>query len=545
MKKNYFKIIFIFVLFFIVEIVKAEQFTIGEYITGEYVKMVGHGTTKKLTIQRITDSNGNFVYCLEPFVLVDEDRTDYVTYKKDLSGYKKLTEEQKRMISLIAYYGYGYGDRMPDRWYAATQMLIWQVVDPESEFYFTDTFGGEKISKHEDCEYFIMRDVRSHDNAPTFIKDYVVNYGDDLIITDYDMNFKRVSDDYNTIYTPATASLSAKDVRSSGSISFEIIKGNYLRDVVIYSSADSQDLIRPGNVMNQIYTINVNVTSGNIKLDIRDSKVELYTSESHFKDTCYELSNESNVLDTVCVNDQEFVYELNTLPYGNYIVRQISAGVGYEKDETIYEIVLDSDSKTLILNNTLIKNKIELNKYYCIKEECFNERDAVFNVYDKDNELVGSITTDDNGYGFIEVGYGSYVVEQVDGLDNYTFVDIYQVDLLNSDDTYHKDLYNYYIEEEVDIFENEVKEDEDNSFENNDGVLNDEIEETDNVEDDTMVIQPSATPNVPEVLENNNDVILELPPKTGTDIAELLKILYNVFMIVICACIIKRGCYNN
>ena len=60
-----------------------------------------------------------------------------------------------------------------------------------------------------------------------------------------------------------------------------------------------------------------------------------------------------------------------------------------------------------------------------------------------------------------------------------------------------------------------------------------------------MIIQPSATPNVPEVLENNNDVILELPPKTGTDIAELLKILYNVFMIVICACIIKRVCYNN
>ena len=105
-----------------------------------------------------------------------------------------------------------------------------------------------------------------------------------------------------------------------------------------------------------------------------------------------------------------------------------------------------------------------MNKYYCIKEECFNESDAVFNVYDKDNELVGSITTDDNGYGFIEVGYGSYVVEQVDGLDNYTFVDIYQVDLLNSDDIYHKDLYNYYIEDEVDIFENDKKED-DNSAE--------------------------------------------------------------------------------
>ena len=37
----------------------------------------------------------------------------------------------------------------------------------------------------------------------------------------------------------------------------------YLRDVSIYSSSNSQDLIRPGNVINELYTININVIAFN------------------------------------------------------------------------------------------------------------------------------------------------------------------------------------------------------------------------------------------------------------------------------------------
>ena len=84
------KILFILMLFCIGFVVKAEQFKAGEYISGEYVKMVGKNTSKYLTIQMITDSNNRFVYCIEPFVLVDESYKDYITYESDLSGYKYL-----------------------------------------------------------------------------------------------------------------------------------------------------------------------------------------------------------------------------------------------------------------------------------------------------------------------------------------------------------------------------------------------------------------------------------------------------------------------
>ena len=141
------RILFIFIILLSINIVKAEQFKKGEYIEGEYIKMVSKDTSKYLTVQIIRDSNDNFVYCIEPFILVDENETNYTMYEKDLTNYNNLTEEQKRKVSLIAYYGYGYKDRMTKKWYAITQILIWRTVNPESEFYFTDTSNGNKIDK--------------------------------------------------------------------------------------------------------------------------------------------------------------------------------------------------------------------------------------------------------------------------------------------------------------------------------------------------------------------------------------------------------------
>ena len=71
------KIMFFVCLFFIGSMVYAEKFTIGDYIEGEYVRMVGKDKTKNLNVQKIVDSNGKFVYCLEPFILVDEKKEDY------------------------------------------------------------------------------------------------------------------------------------------------------------------------------------------------------------------------------------------------------------------------------------------------------------------------------------------------------------------------------------------------------------------------------------------------------------------------------------
>ena len=235
------KIIFLLSVFLLSTKVYAEKFTVGEYISGEYIKMVSSNTSKYLTIQKILDSNNNFVYCIEPFVLVDQNTSDYTMYVKDLSGYKSLSEEQKRKVSLIAYYGYGYGNRSTEKWYAITQMLIWKTVDPDSDFYFTDTVNGNKIDKYTGSMNQILSDVYDHDREPSFIKDYNVNYGEDLIIDNYDYNYSIKSNyKYNVV---SGVTVNVNNVLEDGTLLFERNNNSYPWDVVIYDNPTSQDLI--------------------------------------------------------------------------------------------------------------------------------------------------------------------------------------------------------------------------------------------------------------------------------------------------------------
>lgn len=502
MKSLFKKVLFILCSFFICGIVKAEKFSIGDYISGEYVKMVGKDTTKYLTIQFIMDSRNNFVYCIEPFTLVDEDTENYNVYESNLDGYSRLSEEQKRKISLIAFYGYGYSNRMTSKWYAITQLLIWKTVDPDSEFYFTDTLNGQKIDKYTGSINEILADLKNHDNTPNFIKDYSVNYKDNLVITNYDYSYD-IESNYNYVDNPSNRTLTVKEVTTDGYFTFTKSNAKYLKNVVIYDSPNSQDLIRPGKVINKKHTINVNMNIGSIVLDIRKENSNIYSIESDFTNTCYEISK-SSFIDKICTTNDNLVYKFDMLPYGEYEIKQISVGKGYEVDTNIYKVNLDTKEKTIILENNLIKNKIELVKYYCINDNCLYEENAIFNIYDSNDALVGSITTDSNGYGYLDVGYGKYIVKQNYGIDNYTFVNDYDVEVLNSNDVYITELYNYFIEDNGNSYDSLIPEDISNNV-------------------------------------NNEDV---LPPKTGTKLANLVKMLYNMIIVVIC-CSIKNYKYNN
>ena len=125
------------VLFSFVSFVKAESFVEGKFISGEYVNKVKAGVTNYVTMQFIKDNDGNIVYCLEPYVLFKEG-DNYEKYEWDLSSYNKLSDEQRRQIELISYYGYGYNGRTTNKWYVITQVLIWKTVDTRGDIYFTD-----------------------------------------------------------------------------------------------------------------------------------------------------------------------------------------------------------------------------------------------------------------------------------------------------------------------------------------------------------------------------------------------------------------------
>jgi hypothetical protein len=125
---------------------------------------------------------------------------------------------------------------MTKKWYAVTQLLIWRVVDPDSEFYFTDTSNGEKISKYGGEMNDILSDVYDHDLKPSFIKDYEINYGEDLVINKFNIDYDIVTD---KSYTMNGNNLVFSQIEDDSSFVFER-KKDRTRNVTIYDGLDSE-----------------------------------------------------------------------------------------------------------------------------------------------------------------------------------------------------------------------------------------------------------------------------------------------------------------
>ena len=111
----------------------------------------------------------------------------------------------------------------------------------------------QKIDKYTGYMNQILTDVNRHDSPPTFIKDYIANYKEDLVIDNYKDEYS-IKTNYD--YSFSNGDLIINQIETNGTIEFE--KSNKrVRDVIIYESENSQDLMRAGNVINEKYIINV------------------------------------------------------------------------------------------------------------------------------------------------------------------------------------------------------------------------------------------------------------------------------------------------
>lgn len=445
MKKVVYSLIILISSFFIIQNkVLAETFYEGDYISGEYINKVIDGKTYYLTMQYIKDSKGNIVYCLEPFVKFIDGKA-YTQYTGDLTGYKDLSAEQKRKISLIIYYGYGYGDRTSSKWYVVTQYLVWKEVNSNANIYFTNTLNGTKISKYTNEQKAILNDVNNHDIVPNFVKKYILNYKEDYIIQGLNKDYEILNSDFSYGYNSSN-NFVISEALNSGVIEVRKISNYYDNKVAIFDSTNSQDVIRPGNVINDTMKINVVVNKGDITLDIRNDN-SVYTIESDFSNTCYEINKGDVLIDSVCTNNEELIYKTDSLEYGEYTIKQVSVGIGYIEDKETYTVIINDNNRnaSLILYNKLLKNDIQLVKYACKDDECSYEENALFEVYDRDNNLVDSLITNDNGYSYITLGYGSYKVKQIKGIDGYTLSESFTEKIVDESTLHYKELYNYYI----------------------------------------------------------------------------------------------------
>ena len=82
----------------------------GRYLNGPYYVMHEKPSGSHMWLQAqfiIRTSDGQFVYCVQPYVTIKEDNTYDVT-TSDIAAVARISPENWDKIAKIAYYGYGY-----------------------------------------------------------------------------------------------------------------------------------------------------------------------------------------------------------------------------------------------------------------------------------------------------------------------------------------------------------------------------------------------------------------------------------------------------
>ena len=147
----------------------------------------------------------------------------------------------------------------------------------------------------------------------------------------------------------------------------------------------------------------------------------------------YDLTLDENMEASISSNDID-------LDYGTYYLKETKTGTGYLPNDKVYEINFTGDNPTidLTIENKVIEKEVTIKKLYGDGKLMQTEPNITFEIYDKDNNLVKNITTDQNGIAKIILPYGHYKIVQVNTTEGYTKIEPFEIFIndINKEYTY-------------------------------------------------------------------------------------------------------------
>ena len=414
---------------------QARTFYEGEYIDGIYMnKLTPDRKTiyyQKARIFRDSSTN-EYAYCIEPFSFF-EDQAIY-----DNTNPYNLSNEQINEISLVAHFGYGYKNHTDKKWYAITQLLIWQLAEPNGTYYFTDSLNGNRINIYSDEINEIYNLISEYKKDISFNNTtYNIVEGETLSIKDTN----NVLSSYATIneYTNITNNtLEASNLPLGKTIINLVYQDNYYNQpILFYQSYNSQNLVENGNINNKIANITINVQKTSIvinKLD-QDTKTKENNGEAILDGAIYQLyDSDMNMVKELTIKDN--IAKITNIKYGTYYIKEISPGIGYTLNTNTYELVISKDNPNIELDlyNEVIKAKLIINKEIETNKSTAKEANISFDIYDSNGKLIKTITTNELGQAEIELVYGKYLIKQVNSTEGYQFIEPFDIIVSDSNE---------------------------------------------------------------------------------------------------------------
>lgn len=417
----------------------------GDYIQGIWITKEKGGTKyyQKARFFRLKNYN-LFSYCIEPYTMFNENST----YTRSLNA-TNLSQQQMKRISLIAYFGYTYGSHYDPKWYAITQYMIWKEADYSGDVYFTDGLNGNRITAYTNEINEINTLINNYLTVPSIANAEVsIVEGQSITMTDTNNVLSHYKSD-NPNVTIMGNNLTINNLEE-GIHTINLVRDSKRTTSIpfFYHSDTSQDMTTLGDVDDIEISLKVNVDKTSVaitKID-SDSKTTSPSGEASLSGAIYQIYDRNmNEIEKLEIDD-DMKANIENLDYGKYYIKEISAGEGYLLDENIYEFEITHDNKNIILEleNKVIKKEIIIHKTYGDGINGNNEKDISFDIYDKNDNLINTITTDNNGYAKVILPFGVYTFKQKNTTDGYNYADDFTIDITN-EDTEEINLYDYKI----------------------------------------------------------------------------------------------------
>jgi Predicted outer membrane protein len=419
------------------------------WLHGEYTVKTKPGKRIVQTMNVITrDRDGQFVYCIEPGIPLTSDAI--AGYDYDQATISNMTLQQWDRVMLLSYYGYGRKtdsyDHSELKWYAVTQMMIWQTVSNGYDIYFTDVLDGNKITKYASEMEEMEKLLREHYTKPSFNNTTLnMTVGETLEIEDTNNALSKfdvtTNNNFEITKSGNKMQITAKTVSES---SIDMVNRDvaYSTPPVVYVDPSIQDVVCVGYYDPITAFFNVKVQGGAVNIHKDGEELLLENGSYEYKEIIlsgvkFGLYAEEDIVinGKIIFSKNQFISELITdengnvsygnLPFGKYYLKEIQTTSNNVLDETLhsFELKYKDEFTDVVYEDLTIKNKLAKSTLEFTKTDISDDKalpNTKICIYTEDGTEVFCGITDENGKIIInDLFVGRFYILETEAPEGY------------------------------------------------------------------------------------------------------------------------------